>query len=363
MRLAYSILLVVFLLTGCAVHKNQNQKVSLHFLDEYVIPSGKLFNTAEIGGLSGIEYANGMYYLVVDDPKSPRYFIADISIEDTIISNIKIKEIVHLNNDPYYKNHTLDLESIIVDTETSSVIIASEGKIRKGKKPVLFSSDYQGKFKKDFQLPKRFTENNPSQLIHNKTLEGLSMSYDHKGYWTGMELPLKSDGEEPSYLKSDSPVRITYFEKTSGIATKEYVLPLSPITRKYKGDMNLNGLTDILEFKEGHFFVIERTYQSGFGVHGNIVRIYHAYADENTTNTLYIDYLNEKSYVPLQKELVFDFENIKDQLTEKTVDNIEGITFGPILPNGNQSLLLVSDDNFQVYGKQLNQFILLEIKK
>ena len=44
------------------------------------------------------------------------------------------------------------------------------------------------------------------------------------------------------------------------------------------------------------------------------------------------------------------------------VDNIEGITFGPKLPNGNQSLLLVTDDNFQIYGKQLNQFILLEIQ-
>ncbi|MFT5214580.1 MAG: hypothetical protein ACI9WV_002311, partial [Patiriisocius sp.] len=29
----------------------------------------------------------------------------------------------------------------------------------------------------------------------------------------------------------------------------------------------------------------------------------------------------------------------------------------------NRSLVLVSDDNFQMFGKQLNQFILLEIVK
>ena len=46
---------------------------------------------------------------------------------------------------------------------------------------------------------------------------------------------------------------------------------------------------------------------------------------------------------------------------EGFIDNIEGITLGPKLSNGNQSLILVADDNFQVYGKQLNQFLLLEI--
>jgi hypothetical protein len=59
---------------------------------------------------------------------------------------------------------------------------------------------------------------------------------------------------------------------------------------------------------------------------------------------------------------VFNFEDIKNQLTAGIIDNIEGITFGPKLANGNQSLLLISDDNFQLYGKQLNQLILLEIK-
>ena len=58
-----------------------------------------------------------------------------------------------------------------------------------------------------------------------------------------------------------------------------------------------------------------------------------------------------------------NFEDFKEDLTEGIIDNIEGITLGPVLENGNESLVLVSDDNFQLYGKQLNQFILLEIVK
>tara|TARA_B110000046_G_scaffold162006_1_gene176025 strand:- start:10510 stop:10746 length:237 start_codon:yes stop_codon:yes gene_type:complete len=75
-----------------------------------------------------------------------------------------------------------------------------------------------------------------------------------------------------------------------------------------------------------------------------------------------MDALKYVNFVPLKKRLILNFEDVKENLTEEVVDNIEGITFGPKLPNGNQSLVLVADDNFQIYGKQLNQFILLEIQ-
>ena len=40
-------------------------------------------------------------------------------------------------------------------------------------------------------------------------------------------------------------------------------------------------------------------------------------------------------------------------------DNIEGITLGPLLPNGNRSVILVSDNNFSPL--QQTQFMLLEL--
>lgn len=41
------------------------------------------------------------------------------------------------------------------------------------------------------------------------------------------------------------------------------------------------------------------------------------------------------------------------------VDNIEGVTFGPLLPNGNKTLLLVADNNFNPIQK--SQVLLFEI--
>jgi hypothetical protein len=40
-------------------------------------------------------------------------------------------------------------------------------------------------------------------------------------------------------------------------------------------------------------------------------------------------------------------------------DNIEGVTFGPVLPNGHPTLLFVADNNFAAY--QRSQFFLFEI--
>jgi hypothetical protein len=41
------------------------------------------------------------------------------------------------------------------------------------------------------------------------------------------------------------------------------------------------------------------------------------------------------------------------------IDNIEGVTFGPTLPNGHRTLIFVADNNFMPFEK--NQFLVFEI--
>ena len=212
----------------------------------------------------------------------------------------------------------------------------------------------------------------------NDVLEsGILMRYGfdglRNGHWKAKEFETEfankmgvdycQDGDEPSYQKANSPIRITYFDKKTRKATKEFAYQLEPITKPYVGDYNLNGLTDILEFKPNHFIVIERTYQSEKGTQGNTINLFHAWIEKTSTNTLTINSLKQTDFIPLKKELVFSFDTVKNKLTEGIIDNIEGITLGPILENGNQSIILISDDNFQLFGKQLNQFLLLEIKE
>lgn len=355
----YCILLIVFLIFQSC--KN-NKTVKLNFLDEYVLQDSIAFNNTIIGGLSGLDYTNNKYYFVVDDAKHPRILKANIHIENQKIKSIDFEKVISLNDSisRFYKENTLDLESIFVDEKTNQINLVSEGSIKKGKLPSIFSIDEKGKFIEKYKLP-----NNLSKLEtikHNAAFEASSKSFQKNGFWVAMEGPLNVDGNEPTFTKTQSPVRITYFDNENKKATKQYAYQLDHISRPAKGNINLNGVTAILEYKENHFFIIERAYQNGYGIHGNTVKIYEAFIDDKSTNILEIDSLITSKYIPLKKRLIFNFDDIKENLTEGIVDNIEGITFGPKLANGNQSLLLVSDDNFQLYGKQLNQIILLEIQ-
>ncbi|KGL63072.1 esterase-like activity of phytase family protein [Polaribacter sp. Hel1_85] len=342
----------------------KNTQTELIFLDEYIVKDSLTINNSVIGGLSGVDYSNGFYYFVVDDSRDPRFVKAKIDIEKNKIKSIDFKNVVCLNDTitAFYKETFLDLESIFIDKETQEVNFVSEGSIIKGKSPSVFTTDSLGNFVQNYTIPNYFIPNAIAKLKHNGAFEGSSKGINNKGFWVAMESPLLSDGEEPTFTKTSSPIRITYFDKAAKKATKQFAYQLEHITKPSQGRTNLNGLTAILEYKENHFLIVERTYQSGYGALGNIIRIFEASVDENTSNILDIESLRETSFIPLKKRLVFDFEDIRDRLTGGIIDNIEGITFGEKLANGNQSLVLVSDDNFQAYGKQLNQFVLLEIK-
>ena len=354
---------IVFCLVICLFFLSCQKRnhTQLFFLDEYVLQDSISFKNTIIGGLSGIDYANGFYYLVVDDARNPRFLKAKIKIEESKIINVDFADVFFLNDSSsvFYKENALDLESIFVDEKTQEVYFASEGSIRKNKKPSIFKTDKKGKFITNFLLPNNLTA--LENIKHNAVFEASTKSIDKKGFWVAMEGVLKNDGKEPTFTKTSSPIRITYFDKTTQNATKQFAYQLEHITKPAKGNINLNGVTAILEYKENHFFVVERTYQNGYGAYGNSIRIFEATIDEKTTNILEIDSLKKIEFIPLKKKLLLDLEDIREHLTEGIIDNIEGITFGPELENGNKTLLLISDDNFQIYGKQLNQFLLLEI--
>jgi hypothetical protein len=118
------------------------------------------------------------------------------------------------------------------------------------------------------------------------------------------------------------------------------------------GDVLYNGLSAMMTLeKEGYFLTLERTY-GFFGAGAKIFQVINA----NATDTSQIASLkgNINNVIPLKKRLVLDLNTLGIEL-----DNLEGMTFGPRLPDGSRSLLLVSDDNFN--DSQVNQFLLFRL--
>ncbi len=345
------------LIIGCkSVSLTNSNEIKLIFLDEFVLPADLTFEGDLVGGLSGIDYHNGKYFLVCDDASNPRYYEANIDINKRKILSVDVQKVVRIKDAEHY----LDLESIRFDAKTNQILLTSEGHINRKKNPRFFSVNSNGNVDNTFKIPSAFYASSKQKPRHNGTLEGLSNSINGKGYWIAMELPLEADGPEPKITETISPVRITYIDTSSKKPEKQFAYNLDLITKPPKGNFAVNGLTEILEYKEDKFLVIERSYSSGLGNQSNTIKIFKIAASK-ASNTLAVNSLLNSNYRPATKELLFDFESVRNQLTDKTIDNIEGISFGPILSNGNKSLLLIADNNFNKIGKQLNQFILMEI--
>lgn len=349
-------LALFLLMVSCTEKKTMNLK----FYGEFIVQDSLKLGDDFIGGLSGIDYVNDTLFFVVDDPNKPRLLKA--KLEGVDIDNLKVNflETMYLKDSTtsFYNEHYLDLESILVDQKTGRIYLTSEGSINNSKEPVLFSVNRFGRNPQKTELPNYLTE--IDNHFHNKSFESSCLAYSKKGFWFTTEEPLRRDGELADFNETNSPLRFSYYDFKEKHITKQFVYPLGKIDLKPNGNVKINGVTALLEYEENKFLVVERAYVSGYGSYGNVVKIFNAEIDKMTADVRSIDRLLGQEFTAMKKELILNLSDVKEKLTEGIIDNIEGITFGPKLPNGNRLLIVVADDNFQKFGRQLNQFLFFE---
>ncbi len=345
----------------------QNTISGFEFIDEFIVPNQEI-NSVAIGGLSGIDYYNGKWYIICDTSNPPiRYYEADIVYNETEFTSVDIHNMIEIkdNSGGSLAQGVVDPEAIRLDPITNTILYTSEGSISNGIDPALIEISLEGKEIRKYTLSDNFKANTTDKSSgprHNGVLEGLSLDYNSKGYWVSLELPLIEDGPEPIITDTQSPVRITYIDKTSKMAERQFAYELDPVARtpELGTSFAVNGLVEILEYDTNKFLALERSFSSGYIDGGNTVKIYKVDAS-NATNTLSIDTLTGNDYTPATKTLLFNFETIRGQLTNNTVDNIEGITFGPTLNDGSKTVVVISDNNFNSFFPQYNQLIALKV--
>ncbi|WP_159025738.1 esterase-like activity of phytase family protein [Aquimarina sp. Aq78] len=345
----------------------QNTISTLEYIDESVLADQEI-DGVPIGGFSGIDYQNGKWYIICDTSTPPiRYYEADITYTKDGFTSVGITTMVEIKDeaDAPLAQGVVDPEAIRFDSGTGTIVYTSEGSITNGVDPALIEIAPEGNQIKRFTLPDNFKANtvdNSSGPRHNGVLEGLSLDFENKGYWISFELPLIEDGPEPTTTDTQSPVRVTYINKTSGIAERQFAYELDPVAREATlgTTFEVNGLVEILEYDTNKFLALERSFSSGYIDGGNTVKIYKVDAT-NATNTLSIETLVSTSYTAATKTLLFTFDSIRSQLTNNTVDNLEGFSFGPKLKDGSRTIVVISDNNFNSFFPQLNQFVVLKV--
>ena len=372
--------LVIALLFSCsatkkvAVQSGETSISSIRFLSEYIMPLNYTFQNTLVGGLSGIDYdaKNELYYLISDDPSqfSPaRIYTAKIDIKKNKIDTIKLQGVTFLLQEdgsqyPKYqsgKNSKADGESVRYDPSRKTLVWSNEGErlFRPTDttivQPALTFIALSGKFLDTVPLPKGLHITKQAYGVRkNAFFEGLTYADHYKTLYAGLEEPLYQDGKPADFQFDQALTRIFKFDVTrkKNVAQYAYHLDALPIKPTIESDWNINGISEILAVNDHTLMVMERAWAKGRDDH-SFVKLY--LVDLNRAENV----IDNPSFVksppkPLTKTLLFDFDTLNMH-----IDNIEGVTFGPKLSNGHQSLIFCVDNNF---GKaQIQQFFLFEV--
>lgn len=353
---------------GCAERTLQpvpRATASLRLLGEAVLPHHLEFKGATVGGLSALDHdpASGLWVALSDDRSSlqpARFYMLDIDVGEGGL-RVELRDVVTLRDaagHPFPKRGTpgevVDPEGMRLLPGGRGVLWTSEGDYASDHPPLLRQARLDGALVRDFQSLPMFQWPAPAGTgaRDNLTFEGLALTPDARTAWVSMENALEQDGPEPGVGRPGGPCRITAFDVASGRAVRQVAympdaLPHAPIVPGMRAE---NGISEILMVDRQRMLVLERAYVFG---HGLSLRLYEI-DTASGSDTLALERLRPGEYRPCPKRLVANFAD----LGLSRLDNTEGMCWGPRLPNGRRSLVVVSDDNFR--SAQVTQFAAFE---
>ncbi|NRT11423.1 esterase-like activity of phytase family protein [Flavobacterium sp. 14A] len=352
---------------------SNNPNPTFKYINTIEVPFNQEFKNTVVGGLSSIDYdkKNDLYYLICDDRavyNDARFYTAKIKIAADSLHTITFQDVVSLKdkagnkyaNWEKYPNSSIDPEEMRYNDKTKSVVWSSEGARVVAKdfaviqNPSLQNASLQGKFISEFNLPANLNmqkeEKGPRS---NGVLEGITFNKDFSTLYTNVEEPLYEDDNQATTAKGGM-IRLFEFDTKSNTNTAQYGYLLDPIAiapNPHTG-FAVNGISSIQYYEPNRLLVVERSYS--VGKQACTIKVYLCDFTE-ATNVKDVVSLQNQGVKLATKKLILNMDDLGI-----FTDNIEGITFGPKLANGKQSILFVSDNNFS--DKQKTQVLLFEIE-
>jgi hypothetical protein len=358
---------LVVVLSGCTLPQVSAEDrlflpLQVELLDVFTLPP-QTFAETPVGGLSALTYdpQRNVFYALSDDRGGlapPRFYTLNIAIapapdQDVEIRSVDITSVTFLKdaNGELYPANQLDPEGLVLSPR-QTLFISSEGVAANASPPTLQEYDLaSGTLLTEFRVPDRFLpspapddESLPRGVRDNLGFESLTLNptastgaFEPFRLFLATESALAQDFDE----NPENPLTNRFLHYLIGpdqstlIAEHAYSLSLEPL-----GAVS-NGLSEILSIDQGgHFLALERV----FGIRGFEVKLFQL-ATGGATDISTLPQLSTLEGIrPIQKQLVLDLSTLA--VPVEALDNLEGMTLGPPLPDGSRSLWLISDDNF-----------------
>jgi hypothetical protein len=345
---------------------------ALRFIGEQRVAHKLVLQDTVVGGLSGLDYdpASGVWILESDDRSqwSPaRFYTASLRLDAsgfTAFTLTGVHTFKQADGGEYpgtagyllRGGEVADIESIRYDPRDASIWYASEGNRILGMSPFVKHADRDGAKPAAMALPAMFKMDRSGQggPRDNLSFEGMSFAPDGDTLWLAMEAPLYQDGPLPT-PSSGALARITHLDR-AGTVLGQYAYPIGPIPAAPGPGMAAdNGVSEILAVDAHRLLVLEHSgVQDSKGRYRNYARLYEIDVAA-ATDIIQRAALPGEGVQPVSKRLVLDLNT----LGLDRIDNLEGMAWGPKLPDGHDSLVLVSDDNFN--ASQVTQLLAFDV--
>ncbi|HEU6453941.1 MAG TPA: esterase-like activity of phytase family protein [Roseateles sp.] len=365
---------------------------TLTYLGQQVVPTSESFRGLPVGGLSSLDYvpATGRYLAISDDrsDRGPaRFYELALDLSkfsrsaepgQAGVSWVNMSTIFDLDGQPFGRN-MVDPESLRLDGRRNLIYWGNEGQRTSAsmQNPTVRRMHPDGKPAGEFPVPGYYNPSGSASglaagdmgVYNNLAFESIAITPDGKTVWTMTENGLAQDSL-PTAVGRGSRARLLSFDLDTGKAGAEYVYDVGPVpfAPARPGDFATNGVPDMLALSATEFIVIERAFAVGAITPGiaahtrqptsNTIKLYRI-DTRGATDVSGWPSIKGREVVPVKRTMLLDLSSLKnDDGSVLALDNIEGITLGPVI-DGKRTLILVSDNNFN--PAQFTQFIALTI--
>lgn len=380
MKLGWVVFILILLITTPVFARSagnyepdNNEVKSVEFLGEVVVPTGTLFDGTEIGGLSSITYdwKRNVYHALSDDQGNRptgdpvRYYtikidLADGTLDDGDVAFVAVQQLFDGHKTPFAPGG-VDPEGFSLGSGRQ-FFASSEGNIFADPiiDPWIRRYNRRGRVTAELPIPDHYLPNGVDRGVRfNLSFESLNPTPNRRYLVTAGEGALFQDGPASTFDNS-SLTRILVYDLRKRVPVQEYVYEGAPWAEP-SAIFGVNGVVEVLPYdNHGGMLVMERSFSVGGvlgGGTGNVVVI-NEISTLMATNVLGLDALYDGGapidFTPVVQRQVFAFDDLGIP-----IDNLEGMTFGPWLPDGRRTLIIVSDNNFN--AGQFTQFIVLAV--
>lgn len=313
----------------------------LRFIDDFNLPPGLVIDGVAVGGLSGLTYDAPHVFALSDGHRHrgpPRIYRLGLSLVGGDLS-LAVEAQIFLHGGGRFDPARYDAEGLAA--VAAGWLVSTEGD--RDLAPAIDLFDRDGAHRRRLEVPRRLAPHEGRGTRPNRGLEGLSVQPDGAAV-AAMEEALLQDGA-PATATAGTCVRLVRYDPALSLAGElAYCTDPLPPGPVLSGDrLAMVGVSALAFVDARRLLVLERTGVEREDRFDNRVRIY-AIDPTTAPDVRGVDRIGEDHAAP--KRLVLDFDDIAARLDPPKLDNFEAMTLGPLLPSGERTLLVVSDDNF-----------------